>query len=63
MVDHQAKKIRLPALQLQGGEGELDEGLIRSIEAVGMRLAKVGDRLQLPYQSTVLNNSEPNAGP
>ena len=55
------KNSYFPALQAQGGEWRLDEGLNRYVEAVGMRLAQVSDRPQLPYRFTVLNNSEPNA--
>ncbi|MEW6429178.1 MAG: M48 family metalloprotease [Thermodesulfobacteriota bacterium] len=50
-----------PAQQSQGGTYLLDPELNRYVQEVGVRLARVSDRADLPYEFTVLNNSVPNA--
>ena len=49
-----------PSRQAEGGDYQVDPGLTRYVNEVGQRLAAVSDR-KLPYEFTVLNNSEPNA--
>ncbi|MBK6287876.1 MAG: M48 family metalloprotease [Gammaproteobacteria bacterium] len=50
-----------PSQQSEGGQYVLDPELTRYVQRVGMRLARVSDRPELPYEFVVLNNSEPNA--
>ncbi|MCW8944435.1 MAG: M48 family metalloprotease [Sedimenticola sp.] len=49
-----------PSRQMQGGDYQLDPGLIRYVQSVGQRLVAVSDR-KLPYEFVVLNDSTPNA--
>lgn len=51
----------LSGQQSQGGEYTLDPALNAYVRDVGMRLAKVSDRPNLPYEFVVLNDSTPNA--
>jgi len=50
----------LPARQMQGGDYVADPGVAAYVREVGARLAAVADR-RLPYEFTVVNDSEPNA--
>ena len=50
-----------PSQQSEGGQYVLDPELTRYVQRVGMRLARVSDRPELPYEFVLLNNSEPNA--
>ncbi len=51
----------VPAQQSQGGQYYLDPELTLYVRQVGLKLAKVSDRPDLPYEFVVLNNSVPNA--
>ncbi len=51
----------LPARQMQGGDYVLDPELTRYVSDIGMRIASVSARPELPYEFVVLNNSVPNA--
>jgi len=50
-----------PTQQTQGGQFYLDPELNLYVQEVGMKLAKVSDRPDLPYEFVVLNSSVPNA--
>ncbi len=50
-----------PSRQIQGGDYNLDPELTRYVKNVGMKLAAVSDRPNLPYDFAVINNSVPNA--
>lgn len=50
-----------PTQQTQGGQFYLDPELSLYVQEVGMKLAKVSDRPDLPYEFVVLNSSVPNA--
>lgn len=50
-----------PTQQTQGGQFYLDPELNLYIQEVGMKLARVSDRPDLPYEFVVLNSSIPNA--
>ena len=50
-----------PARQSQGGDYVIDPELTAYVQGVGMRLAAVSDRPELPYEFVVLNHSIPNA--
>jgi len=50
-----------PTQQTQGGQFYLDPELTLYIQEVGMKLARVSDRPDLPYEFVVLNSSVPNA--
>ncbi|MEH6356825.1 MAG: M48 family metalloprotease [Marinobacter sp.] len=50
-----------PTQQTQGGQFYLDPELTVYIREVGMKLAAVSDRPDLPYDFVVLNSSVPNA--
>ncbi|MDQ6976268.1 MAG: M48 family metalloprotease [Mariprofundaceae bacterium] len=54
------EKNYLPARQMQGGDYIADPAVIAYVQEVGQKLAAVSDR-RLPYEFTVLNNSEINA--
>ena len=54
------KENYLPARQMQGGDYVADPGVAAYVREVGGRLAAVADR-RLPYEFTVVNDSEPNA--
>lgn len=54
------KKNYLPARQMQGGDYVADPAVIAYVQEVGQKLAAVSDR-RLPYEFTVLNNSQINA--
>ena len=49
-----------PLRQAQGGDFNLDPGLVDYVQQVGQRLAAVSDR-DLPYEFAVINESVPNA--
>ncbi|MEO1574856.1 MAG: M48 family metalloprotease, partial [Pseudomonadota bacterium] len=51
----------LPARQMQGGDYVIDPELTAYVQDVGVRIARVSDRPNLPYEFVVLNNSVPNA--
>ncbi|RMF17441.1 MAG: peptidase M48 [Gammaproteobacteria bacterium] len=51
----------VPAQQSQGGRYVADPNVAVYVRQVGMKLAKVSDRPDLPYEFVVLNNSVPNA--
>lgn len=55
------QKQYVPSQQSQGGPYTLDAGLSAYVREVGLRLAKVSDRPELPYGFVVLNASVPNA--
>lgn len=55
------KKMYQPLQQQSGGIYTLDLALNRYVQQVGMRLAAVSHRPDLPYEFVVLNNSTPNA--
>ncbi len=48
-------------IQAEGGPFVTDPKIQEYVEAVGMKIARVSDRPNLPYEFTVLNNSIPNA--
>lgn len=50
-----------PTQQTQGGQFYIDPELTIYVKEVGMKMAKVSDRPDLPYDFVVLNNSVPNA--
>lgn len=50
-----------PTQQTQGGRFYLDPELTVYVREVGMKLARVSDRPDLPYEFVVLNSSVPNA--
>ncbi len=50
-----------PTQQTQGGQFYLDPELSLYVREVGMKLARVSDRPDLPYEFVVLNSSVPNA--
>jgi predicted Zn-dependent protease len=50
-----------PTQQTQGGQFYLDPELNLYVQEVGMKLARVSDRPDLPYEFVVLNSSVPNA--
>lgn len=50
-----------PTQQTQGGQFYLDPELTVYVREVGMKLARVSDRPDLPYEFVVLNSSVPNA--
>ncbi len=50
----------LPGRQLQGGDYVVHPEVVEYVREIGQRLAAVSDR-KLPYEFTVLNNSEVNA--
>lgn len=50
-----------PSQQSQGGAYYIDSQLQAYVNNVGMKLASVSDRPDLPYEFVVLNNSVPNA--
>lgn len=50
-----------PTQQTQGGKFYLDPELNLYVQEVGMKLARVSDRPDLPYEFVVLNSSVPNA--
>jgi predicted Zn-dependent protease len=50
-----------PTQQTQGGKFYLDPELNLYVQEVGMKLAKVSARPDLPYEFVVLNSSVPNA--
>ncbi len=50
-----------PLIQAQGGAYTADPSLNRYVQEVGHSLARSGDRVELPYEFTVLNDSVPNA--
>lgn len=50
-----------PTQQTQGGQFYLDPELNLYVQEVGMKLAEVSDRPDLPYEFVVLNSSVPNA--
>jgi len=50
-----------PTQQTQGGQFYLDPELNLYVKEVGMKLARVSDRPDLPYEFVVLNSSVPNA--
>jgi len=50
-----------PAQQAAGGEYRLDPDLSAYVRSVGMKLASVSDRPDLPYEFVVLDSSVPNA--
>jgi predicted Zn-dependent protease len=50
-----------PQQQMQGGRYYIDPNLQVYVNGVGQKLAKVSDRVGLPYEFVVLNNSTPNA--
>ncbi|MDI9246919.1 M48 family metalloprotease [Marinobacter sp. CHS3-4] len=50
-----------PTQQTQGGRFYLDPELNLYVQQVGMKLAKVSDRPDLPYEFVVLNSGVPNA--
>lgn len=51
----------IPTQQTQGGQFYLDPDLTVYIREVGMKLARVSDRPDMPYEFVVLNSSVPNA--
>ena len=51
----------VPAQQAQGGPYVADPGVAAYVRKVGMKLTRVSDRPDLPYEFVVLNNSVPNA--
>src|SRR5690606_18919804 len=51
----------LPTQQTQGGQFYIDPELTVYVREVGMKMAQVSDRPDLPYDFVVLNNSVPNA--
>ena len=51
----------IPTQQTQGGQFYLDPELAIYIREVGMKLAAVSDRPDMPYEFVVLNSSVPNA--
>ncbi len=50
-----------PSQQTQGGAYLIDPGVQEYVSNVGLKLAAVSDRPDLPYEFVVLNNSIPNA--
>lgn len=50
-----------PTQQTQGGQFYIDPELAVYVRDVGMKMARVSDRPDLPYDFVVLNNSVPNA--
>ncbi|WP_036219536.1 M48 family metalloprotease [Marinobacter sp. ES-1] len=50
-----------PTQQTQGGQFYIDPELTVYVREVGMKMAQVSDRPDLPYDFVVLNNSVPNA--
>jgi predicted Zn-dependent protease len=50
-----------PSQQSQGGQYYIDTTLQTYVAGVGMKLASVSDRPELPYEFVVLNNGIPNA--
>lgn len=50
-----------PTQQTQGGQFYLDPELSLYVQEVGMKLARVSDRPDLPYEFVVLNSGVPNA--
>ncbi len=50
-----------PTQQTQGGQFYLDPELTVYVREVGMKMANVSDRPDLPYEFVVLNSSVPNA--
>lgn len=50
-----------PTQQTQGGQFYIDPELTVYVREVGMKMARVSDRPDLPYDFVVLNNSVPNA--
>lgn len=50
-----------PTQQTQGGQFYLDPELNLYVKEVGMKLARVSDRPDLPYEFVVINSSVPNA--
>ena len=51
----------IPTQQTQGGQFYLDPELSFYVREVGMKLAAVSDRPDMPYEFVVLNSSVPNA--
>jgi len=51
----------VPSQQMQGGDYNVDPELTKYVKGVGLRLAAVSDRPNLPYDFVVINNSVPNA--
>lgn len=51
----------IPTQQTQGGQFYLDPDLTFYVRQVGLKLAAVSDRPDLPYEFVVLNSSVPNA--
>jgi predicted Zn-dependent protease len=51
----------LPSQQSQGGPYVADPRLTAYVKRIGMKLAKVSDRPDLPFDFVVLNNPVPNA--
>lgn len=51
----------IPTQQTQGGQFYLDPDLTFYVRQVGMKLAAVSDRPDLPYEFVILNSSVPNA--
>ena len=55
-------KSHYPSMQqLQGGVYQADPQLAKYINKVGLKIAALSDRPNLPYEFVVLNNSTPNA--
>ncbi|MEA5444638.1 M48 family metalloprotease [Gammaproteobacteria bacterium AB-CW1] len=50
-----------PLRQMQGGDYQVDPGLVDYVNQVGQRVARESDRPELPYEFTVINSSVPNA--
>jgi len=51
----------IPTQQTQGGRFYLDPELTVYVRDIGMKMARVSDRPDLPYEFVVINNSIPNA--